>query len=123
MDFERGEGEKREGRCSTVWGCREVNDRGERRKGGKRWFLLLWPHGLTSGVTGQTGDGHRSDRWLPPVEPESPYRFFRPTLGRTDDPDKIRQKVLIGRTDTPSVVPTLFLLFEILLLETSPNML
>jgi hypothetical protein len=97
----------------------------EEREGreGKRGFLLLWPHGLTPGVTSQTGDGHRSDRWPPLVEPVSPYRFFRPTLGRTEDPDKFQQRVLIGRTDTPSVVPTLFLLFEILLLETSPNML
>jgi hypothetical protein len=35
------------------------NDRGERRRGVKDGFLLLWPHGLKSGVTGQTGDGHR----------------------------------------------------------------
>jgi hypothetical protein len=78
---------------------------------------------LTSGVTGQTGDGHRSGRWPPLVEPESPYRFFRPTLSRTEDLDKIRQRVLIGRTDMPSVVPILFLLFEILLLKPSPNIL
>jgi hypothetical protein len=80
------------------------NDRGERRGGVKDGFLLLWPHGLKSGVTGQTGDGHRSDRWPPKVEPESPYQFFRTTLGRTDDLDKIQQRGLIGRTDTPSVV-------------------
>jgi hypothetical protein len=78
---------------------------------------------LKSGVIGQTGDGHRSDRWPLMVEPESPYRFFRPTLGRTDDLDKIQQRGLIGRTDMPSVVPILFFLFEILLLKTSPNIL
>jgi hypothetical protein len=76
---------------------------------------------LKSGVTSQTGD--RSDRWPPKVEPESPYRFFRPTLGRTDDLDKIQQRGLIGRTDVLSVVPILFFLFEILLLKTSPNIL
>jgi hypothetical protein len=48
---------------------------------------------------------------------------FPAPLGRTEDPDKIQQRVLIGRTDAPTVVPTLFLLFEILLLETSPKML
>jgi hypothetical protein len=57
------------------------------------------------------------------VEPVSPYRFFRPTLGRTDDFDKIQQRCLIGRTDMPSVVPILFLLFEILLLKPSLNIL
>jgi hypothetical protein len=51
------------GGCSRFGGSVEmVNDRGERRKGGVKGFLLLWPHGLTPGVTGQTGDGHRSDR-------------------------------------------------------------
>jgi hypothetical protein len=34
MDFERGESEVKEGRNFTVWNCRRVNDRGERRKGG-----------------------------------------------------------------------------------------
>jgi hypothetical protein len=66
---------------------------------------------------------HRSDRWPPMVEPESPYRFFRPNLGRTEDLDKIRQRGLIGRTDVPSVVPILFFLFEILPLKSSPNIL
>jgi hypothetical protein len=123
MDFERGEEEKREGNFSTVWGRSGWWMIEEREGGGKRGFPLLWPHGLTPGVTGQTVDGHRSDRWQPLVKPERPYRFFRPTLSRTEDPDKIQQRVLIGGTDTPSVVPTLFLLFGILLLETSPNML
>jgi hypothetical protein len=95
----------------------------EREGRGVKGFLLLWPHGLTPGVTGQTGDGHRSDRWQPQVKPERPYRFFRPPIGRTEDPDKIQQRVLIGRTDIPSVLPSLFLLFEILLLKTSPDML
>jgi hypothetical protein len=114
--------ERRKGGCSTVrQGESWWNDRGERRRGVKDWFLLLWLHGLKSGVTGQTGDGHRSDRCPPMVEPESPYRLFRPTLGRTDDLDKIQQRGLIGRTDVPSVVPTLFFLFEILLLRSSPN--
>jgi hypothetical protein len=123
MDFERDEGEKREGRFSTVWGRSGWWMIEEREGGGKRGFLLLWPHGLTPGVTGQTGDGHRSDRWPPLVETESSYRFFRPTLGRTEDLDKIQERVLIGRTDTTSVVPILFFLFEILLLKTSPKML
>jgi hypothetical protein len=116
--------ERRRRECSTVWqGESWWNDRGERRRGVKDGFLLLWPHGLKSGVTGQTGDGHRSDRWPPLVKPESPYRFFWPTLGRTDDLDKIQQRGLIGRTDVPSVVPILFSLFEILLLKASPNIL
>jgi hypothetical protein len=51
-------------------------------------------HGLKSGDTGQTGDGHRSDRWPPLVEPVSPYRFFRPTLGRTDDFDNFNREAL-----------------------------
>jgi hypothetical protein len=76
---------------------------------------------MKSGVTGQTGDVHRSDRWPPMVEPESPYRFFRPTLGRTDDLDKIQQRGLIGRTDVPSVVPALLFHFEILPIKISPN--
>jgi hypothetical protein len=114
--------ERRWRKVSTVWGRGGmVNDRGERRKRGVKGFLLLWPHGLTPGVTGQTGDGHRSDRWQLLVKPERPYRFFRPPVGRTEDPDKIQQRVLIGRTDAPTVVPALFLLFEILLLETSPK--
>jgi hypothetical protein len=68
------------------WILREVKERRERgcaprfevargwmieeREGreGKRGFPLLWPHGLTPGLTGQTGDGHRSDRWPPLVE-------------------------------------------------------
>jgi hypothetical protein len=49
---------------------------------------------LRSGVTGQTGDGHRSDRWSPLVEPVSLYRFFRPSFGRTDDFDKFNRETL-----------------------------
>jgi hypothetical protein len=71
----------------TVWGCKGVNDRGERRKGGKRWFLLLWPHGLTPGVTGQTGDSRwSSQRGLigfsdpPSVEPKILIKFNRESL-------------------------------------------
>jgi hypothetical protein len=45
-------------------------------------------------LTGQTGDGHRSDRWPPLVEPVSPYRFFQPSLGRTDDFDKFNREAL-----------------------------
>jgi hypothetical protein len=37
---------------------------------------------------------HRSDRWPPLVEPVSPYRFFRPTLGRTDDFDKFNREAI-----------------------------
>jgi hypothetical protein len=106
----------RGGRCSR-FGARGgmVNDRGERRKGGKSIPFTVAPLA--------DAGRHRSDRWQPLVKPERPYRFFRPPIGRTEDLDKIQQRVLIGRTDTPSVVPSLFLLFEILLLETSPNML
>jgi hypothetical protein len=49
---------------------------------------------------------HRSDRWRAPVrlgpplvKPVSPYRFFWPTLGRTDDFDKFNR-------ETISVEPT-----------------
>jgi hypothetical protein len=31
-------------------------------RGVKGGFLLLWPHGLLPGDTGQTGEGHRSDQ-------------------------------------------------------------
>jgi hypothetical protein len=124
MDFERGEVEKREGEVFTVWGRSGWWMIEEREGGGVkedsfycgptgwRWASPVRPVTVTS----QTGDSRwSSQRGL--------IYFFRPTLGRTEDPDKFQQRVLIGRTDTPSVVPTLFLLFEILLLETSPNML
>jgi hypothetical protein len=62
MDFEEGEREKREGSSPRLGNCRGGEMIEEREEGGKRGFLLLWPHGLMSGVTGQTGDGHRSDR-------------------------------------------------------------
>jgi hypothetical protein len=63
MGVDRGEREEKEGRSFTVWQGR-ASEMIEEREGrrGKRGFLLLWPHGLTPGVTGQTGDGHRSDR-------------------------------------------------------------
>jgi hypothetical protein len=84
-------------------------------RGVKDEFLLLWPHGLKSGVTGQTGDHPRlSQRALigfsdpPSVEPTILIKFNRG---------------LIGRTDVPSVIPILFFLFEIFLLKTSPNIL
>jgi hypothetical protein len=69
-----------------VHGLRQKRDRGERRrgvKGGKRGFLLLWPHGLTPGVTGQTGDS----RWS-------------------------RQRGLIGFSDPPSVEPKILINFN-----------
>jgi hypothetical protein len=94
MDFEEGEREKREGSSPRFGNCGGGEMIEEREGGGKRGFLLLWPHGLTPGVTGQSGDGHRSDRWPPKVEPVSPYRFFRPTLGRTDDLDKFDRESL-----------------------------
>jgi hypothetical protein len=113
MDFERGEGEKREGmaprfEAARGWMIEEREGRGVKED---------------SFYCGPTGWRRASPVWPSLVEPESPYRFFRLTLGRTEDPDKFQQRVLIGKTDTPSVVPTLFLLFEILLLKTSPNML
>jgi hypothetical protein len=49
---------------------------------------------LKSGVTGQTGDGHRSNRWPPLVELVSPYQFFRPFLGKTIDFDKFNRETL-----------------------------
>jgi hypothetical protein len=39
-----------------------VNDRGERRRMVKSRIFLLWAHGLLPGDTGQTREGHRSDR-------------------------------------------------------------
>jgi hypothetical protein len=36
-------------------------------------------HGLKSGVTGQTGDGHQSDQWRAPVRPVV-------ALGRASEP-------------------------------------
>jgi hypothetical protein len=38
-----------------------VNKGGERREEVKELILSLLAHGLKSGATGQTGDGHRSD--------------------------------------------------------------
>jgi hypothetical protein len=111
------------GEVFTVWGSEGmVNDRGERRKGGKRIPFIVAP---------RTDAGrHRSDRWRSPVRPviaagqsREAISVFPAPLGRTEDPDKIQQRVFIGRTDTPLVVPSLFLLFEILLLEASPKML
>jgi hypothetical protein len=70
--------------CSTVWqGESWWNDRGERRRGVKSGFLLLWPHGLKSGVTGQTGD--------------------RPWSS---------QRALIGFSDPPSVEPKILIKFD-----------
>jgi hypothetical protein len=54
---------------------------------------------LTSGVTGQTGDGHRSDWWPPKVEPESPYLF--------SDPPSVEPTILIKfNREALSVEPT-----------------
>jgi hypothetical protein len=56
------ERERREGFHGFGWGLMLVNDRGERRRMVKGRFFLLWAYGLQSGATGQTDDGHRSDR-------------------------------------------------------------
>jgi hypothetical protein len=55
----------------------------EREGGGKRGFLLLWPHGLTPGVTDQTGDRPWSN-----------------------------QRALIGFSDPPSVEPKILIKFD-----------
>jgi hypothetical protein len=87
----RGVKERRRRGCSPRFeAAGVVNDRGERRRGGKRGFLLLWPHGLTPGVTGQTGDGHRSDRCC---------RWSS-------------QRALIGFSDPPSVEPKILIKFN-----------
>jgi hypothetical protein len=79
---------RKRGGCSTVrQGECWWNDRGERRRGVKDGFFLLWPHGLKSGVTGQTGDRPwSSQRALisfsdpPSVEPKILIKFNREAL-------------------------------------------
>jgi hypothetical protein len=68
----RGERERRGVLHDFGRGWKLVNDIGERRRMVKDRFFLLWTHGLQSGATGQTGDGHRSDRWPPLVGPVIP---------------------------------------------------
>jgi hypothetical protein len=64
-----------------------VNNGGERRRRGKREDFF------TVGPRVEVGR-HQSDRWPPSVEPLSPYRFFRPTLGRTVDFNKFNKETL-----------------------------
>jgi hypothetical protein len=56
-------GRMEEGEFFTVWRSNPGEMIEEREgEGVKSGFLLLWPHRLKLGVTGQTGDGHQSDR-------------------------------------------------------------
>jgi hypothetical protein len=45
MGVDRGEREVKEGRNFTVWNCRRVNDRGERRRGVKEDSFYCGPMG------------------------------------------------------------------------------
>jgi hypothetical protein len=71
------------------WIREEREERGVKR----RIFLLLGPRVEVG--------RHRSDRWLPMVEPVSPYRFFRPTLGRTDDLEKFNREAISVESTYP----------------------
>jgi hypothetical protein len=91
-----------------------VNNGGERREGGK------WVDIFTVGPRVEVGR-HRSDRWRAPVRPVSPYRFFWPSLGRTDDFDKFNREALSVEPTYPRKFRSFSSFFEILLLKSSPN--
>jgi hypothetical protein len=87
MSFERGR--RRERRWSTRFGQDEswwIIEEREERGVKERIFSLLAPRVEVR--------CHRSDRWRAPFRPVSPYRFFQPSLGRTDDFEKFNRETL-----------------------------
>jgi hypothetical protein len=62
-------------------------------RGVKERIFSLLAHGLKSGVTGQTGDGHWSDRW-PPWSGQWAFIGF-------SDPSSVEPSILINSTEKP----------------------